>query len=225
MPFALSVLDGVRWNGAPVVGERPCALIRALVDAGSGGSSTESLIETVWADEPPANPTKALQVQVSRVRSATDPRLIERTPRGYRLGLSRDEVDALAQADLRAAARAAYEADQLDKALASAQKALAIGRADDMRVIVAVATSRAGEHATALPLLEKVVSDDPANEHVLACLLRSEAAVRGPAAALERYERHRNDVADRVGSDPAPELQDVHRELLAADRPVREGVR
>src|SRR5699024_1070823 len=67
--------------------------------------------------------------------------------------------------------------------------------------------------------------ENPTDEHVLACLLRSEAVVRGPAAALERYERHRNDVADRVGTDPAPELQDVYRQLLAADRPVRAGVR
>ena len=225
MPFALCVLDGVRWSGEPVVGDRPRALIRALVDAGGAGASTEALIEAVWGDDPPGNPTKALQVQVSRARSATDPRLIERTPRGYRLGLSRDEVDVHAQADLRAAARAAYEAGQFDKALANATKALDIGPDDDLRTIVAIATSRAGQHTVALPLLETVYNDNPADEQVLAALLRSEAAVRGPAAALERYERYRGGLAERLGADPGPDLQGMHRELLAADRPVREGLR
>ena len=224
MPFALCVLDGVSWNGEPVVGDRPRALLRALVEAGPPGVSTQGLIEAVWNDSPPSNPTKALQVQVSRIRSATDASLIERTPRGYRLGLRRDEVDLLAQSDLRAAARAAYEAGQLDKALGNARNALAIGPADDLRSIVAMATSRSGDHAAALPLLEALAADSPGDENVLACLLRSEAAVRGPAPALERYERHRTDVADRVGTDPGPELQDVYGELLAADRPVREGV-
>lgn len=37
----------------------------------------------MWADDPPANPTKALQVVVSRARNATCPEAIERTARGY----------------------------------------------------------------------------------------------------------------------------------------------
>ncbi|MFC7505085.1 ATP-binding protein, partial [Nocardioides sp. GCM10030258] len=56
-------------------------------------------------------------------------------------------------------------------------------------------------------------------------LLRAEAAVRGPAAALHRFEQHRRAVRDRLGADPGPDLQRVHRELLALDSPVREGVR
>jgi predicted ATPase len=44
-------------------------------------------------------------------------------------------------------------------------------------------------------------------------------------AALNRYEDYRRDLADRLGVDPEPALQRVHRELLAADEPVRSGVR
>ncbi|UYM04686.1 ATP-binding protein [Solicola gregarius] len=224
MPFALTLIDDIRWRGDPVVGERPRALIGALVDAGPAGRSSDALIDDVWGDEPPANPTKALQVQVSRVRSATDHRLIERSATGYRLGLARDEVDVLTHADLRAAARAAYESGQLDKALVTAQRALEIGPADDLRTLVALARSRGGDHAAALPVLEELAAANPADEDVLACLLHSEAAVRGPAAALERYEQYRAALADRLGTDPGPAIQDVYRELLAADRPVRDGV-
>ncbi|TCK24346.1 AAA family ATPase [Pseudonocardia endophytica] len=221
MPRALTLLDDVRWNGEPVVGDRPGALLEALVEAGPAGRSAESLIEAVWGDDPPANPTKALQVLVSRVRATTDARVIERTARGYRLGLGRDEVDVLAHADLVEAARSAYEDGRLDAAVAAARDALTLAPSDVAARVLAMGLGRAGQHAEALPLLEERAHDDA----VLAQLLRSEAAVRGPAVALERYERHRTELAERLGSDPGPLLQDVHRELLAADRPVHDGVR
>ena len=41
----------------------------------------------------------------------------------------------------------------------------------------------------------------------------------GVAAALGRYAAYRSDVADRLGVDPDPALQRIHRELLAADSP------
>src|SRR5262249_59388622 len=56
-------------------------------------------------------------------------------------------------------------------------------------------------------------------------LLRSEAALRGPAAALERFERYRRGLRETLGTDPGELLQRAHRELLALDRPVRKGVR
>ena len=59
----------------------------------------------------------------------------------------------------------------------------------------------------------------------MAALLRSTAAVHGAPAALEGYERHREELADRLGVDPGPALQALHGELLASDRPVREGLR
>ena len=60
---------------------------------------------------------------------------------------------------------------------------------------------------------------------VLVDLLRTMAAIGGPAVALGRYEAYRADLAERLGVDPAPELQHLHRELLAADDPVRTGLR
>ena len=220
MPRALSLLDDVRWNGEPVVGDRPGALLEALVAAGPAGRSAESLIDAVWGDDRPANPLKALQVLVSRVRATTDARVIERTARGYRLGLGRDEVDVLAHADLVENARSAYADGRMDAAAAAARDALALAPSAAAARVLAMALGRSGLHAEALPLLEEHAVDDD----VLAQLLRSEAAVRGPAVALERYERHRAELAERLGSDPGPALQDVQRELLAADHPVQDGV-
>ena len=93
------------------------------------------------------------------------------------------------------------------------------------RVIQARASSRMGVHGAALPALEAACAERPGDESLLADLLRSEAAVRGPAAALERYERYRRGLRERLGADPGELLRRAHRELLALDRPVRRGLR
>ena len=92
----LTVLDDVTWHGQPVPGERTHALLRSLADAGPRGLSETALVDEVWGDDVPANPTKALQVVVSRARSATSSETIERTGRGYRLALAPEDVDAWA---------------------------------------------------------------------------------------------------------------------------------
>jgi predicted ATPase/DNA-binding SARP family transcriptional activator len=246
MPIVLTLLDGVRWQGEPVVGERPQALLAAL--ASCRAVTAERLVGQIWADDVPANPSKALQVLVSRLRAVCGADAVVRVGDGYRLGLAPDQVDSLVLRDRAAAAQAELETDPAAAAeLAGA--ALALGRAlgdgaaaEDVqgplaevrrdaaharRVAgraLAQASSRAGSHEVALPLLEEASALHPDDEGLLADLLHSLAAVRGAAAALDRYERHRADLRDRLGTDPGPELQRLHQELLSLDSPVREGV-
>ncbi|PWN02753.1 transcriptional regulator [Nocardioides silvaticus] len=182
----LTVLEEVTWDGRPVPGERTHALLRALVAATGRPVSDARLVEEVWGiDDVPAHPAKALQVVVSRARSATAAEAISRTAGGYRLDLGPEDVDAWAVRPLGLRLAAEHRYDE------------------------------------ALPLLERAEHDD----EVLAALLRAEAAVRGVPTALDRYERHRADLADRLGVDPGPALQALHLELLARDRPVRSGIR
>ncbi len=89
----LRVTDEVTWDGASVPGERVRALLVALAEAGTRGSSVENLIDTLWWDEMPEHPSKALQVLISRARAATSAEVIERTQTGYRLALPKHEVD------------------------------------------------------------------------------------------------------------------------------------
>lgn len=90
----LRVLDDVTWDGSPVPGARTRALLRALAEAGPRGGGEQWLVEAIWGDDLPANPAKALQVVVSRARSATDAGVIERTPGGYRIALEAEDIDA-----------------------------------------------------------------------------------------------------------------------------------
>ncbi|GII77594.1 hypothetical protein Sru01_25760 [Sphaerisporangium rufum] len=243
MSPTLVLLDGVRWRGSRVVGDRARTLLAVLAMHGRAGIGEERLVEELWPDEAPANPAKALQVVVSRTRAATCADAVVRLPRGYRLGLPAEQVDALLLDALVEQARAALGVGDTALARSRAEEAIGLAggldgatgplaelrgaaarRVTEARRVAAIARGRSGAHESALPLLEAAAADRPYDEELLGCLLRSEAAVRGAAAALERYERYRAEVADRLGAGPGPELARVHAELLVADRPVRDGI-
>src|SRR3954470_17743360 len=104
----LRLLDEVSWQGTSLPGGRTHALLAALVTAGTQVSE-ERLVDEVWGpDDVPANPAKALQVVVSRVRAQTAPEVVLRTDHGYRLRLPGDAVDATV---LRRAVTEAREAE------------------------------------------------------------------------------------------------------------------
>lgn len=244
MSVRLRLLGPPTWDGAPIVGARLHALLAALV-VEPRGLSVAQLVEQIWEDDPPATPSKALQVIVSRTRAATAPEVVELTETGYRLGLAPEEVDVLALGLYVAAAReslaagdAVAAADRAERARAWPEPASddAPGPLARLRVLAARtlaaaddqlgrALARQGRHTEALPFLEAAADRWPDDASVLADLLRSMAALGGPAVALGRYESYRLDLADRLGVDPAPDLQRLHRELLAADDPVRTGLR
>ncbi|MEP7088864.1 MAG: BTAD domain-containing putative transcriptional regulator [Nocardioidaceae bacterium] len=241
---ALVLLDGVRWRGVPVPGERVHALLAALALEPVRGVGDDRLIREVWGGESlPGAPLKALQVLVSRTRAQTDPGLLVRAGQGYRL--DGHDVDLWALRREVTAARSALAAGDPAAARDACRAALAVpvpveGSTDDgpvaevrraardavdeARELLGRALAGLGEHAEALTLLEAAVATRQGDEGLLAALLTSEAAVHGAPAALVRYERHRESVRDALGTDPGPDLQRLHAELLIRDRPVREGV-
>ena len=246
MSIALTLLGDVRWRGRPVAGDRPQALLAALAARPGRPVPGEALIELVWGDEAPHNGMKSLQVLVSRARTACGPDVIVTDGPGYRLGATADEVDSARLTALVRDAAAALDTDPA-KAAALAREALrltaglpgvagedggplaeirraAAAHTETARAILGQASSRTGAHADALPALELAHAQRPRDEALLADLLRSEAAARGPAAALERFERYRADLRERLGADPGEALRRAHRSLLALDRPVRRGV-
>ena len=242
MTIALRLLDEVSYGGEPIAGGRSADLLAALALHRSGLSDARLLAE-VWAEQAP-NP-KALQVQVSRVRAQCGAGVVERYDGGYRLVLPEDSVDAWLVGSLVEAARKAL-LDDPQQALAHAVAAdgLMCGLASvdgagplaDVRRRVlalgpglarthALALARSGRDAEAVAGLQRAHAADPDDAEVLESLLRAEAASAGAPAALVRYDAYRRHLADRLGVDPDPALQRVHRELLASDDPVRSGVR
>ena len=153
---------------------------------------------------------------VSRARSATAPTVVERAGAGYRLALETGDVDVWASEQAVEGARRAVAAGAWSEAAAY------LPHLDGHPVLAGRILGALGRHDEALSLLE--AEDCDGDDLALAALLRSEAAVRGVPAALTRYEGHRLHLADRLGVDPAPELQALHHELLLRDQPVRSGL-
>jgi len=220
------------------------ALLAVLAAAGGAPVSEERLVAALWPEDRPAHERKALQVVVTRARAATSPELVVHDGSGYRLGVPADRVDSGIVEKSLGGAEAAWRAADPVATLTHAANALTPTVLDDdqdgplgalrhraqrdvdrARRLLGLACSATGEHQQALVALEDSLAHHGSDEEMLAALLRSEAAVRGPAAALNRYEQHRRRLAESTGADPGPALQQVQAELLAADRPERHGVR
>ncbi|MCK9928446.1 AAA family ATPase [Frankia sp. Mgl5] len=247
MGIGLTLLDGVHWNGIPVVGDRPRALLAALAAERGRPVRAERLVELIWRGEPLANATKGLQVVVSRTRAACGGAAVVRDGEGYRLDLPPTEVDScllswlVAEADTLLAADPPAAAERAREALALGASLLPVPGGDQgpladlrraagrdlatARLLLARAASRTNRHAEALGLLETAHAERPDDEALLVDLLRSEAAVRGAGAALERFERYRRDLRERLGISPGEALTRQQRDLLVADQPVRDGIR
>ena len=240
---ALTLLDGVRWHGDPITGERSHALLAALVLASPRAVAVGDLVDDVWGDDEPDHPEKALQVLVSRARARTAADAVVHTGSGYRIGLREDEVDALRLRRLVVSAREAAAAGDLDVVRLACLEAVAIEFATAAqvgplgRLVTGAERDRAaaerllgrallarGESAEALPLLEAALGEDPADERRLADVLRAEADVRGVPAALARYASYVERTRDTLGAEPGEDLRRLHAELLARDAPVREGL-
>jgi DNA-binding SARP family transcriptional activator len=209
------------------------------------GCSTGRLVEGLWPDEQPENPTKPLQVLVFRARAQLGSGLIASTPTGYRLGLSEDQVDSsTVLLSASASARHARAGDHA-AALAHAEAGLALWegppdgeiapdhpvpalraeRVSTYRSLVrarALALSRLGCRAEAVEPLADLAGEWPRDEEVLLELLCGQAATAGPATALARYEAYRRSLRD---ADPGPALQALYRQLLQGEtQVVRSGV-
>ncbi len=243
--IVLRLLDRVSLAGEPITGGRPADLLAALT-LHRPGLPDSRLVEAVWGAERPASPAKALHVLVSRLRALGGPGLVVRHDSGYRLGLDPEEVDALLLGRLARDGRAALRAGDPEAALAATGRAgelvSAVGEpsgsgplamlrrealcvATDVQRDHGLALSRCGKDAEAVPLLLTSHGRDADDSEVLEALLRSEAATVGVPLALARYDAYRRGLADRLGLDPDEGLQRVQRELLAADEPVRSGLR
>ena len=74
-----------------------------------------------------------------------------------------------------------------------------------------------GEHAEVLPDLERLVVEHPLRERLWNHLVLARYRSGRQAEALEGYRRAQEILADELGIDPSPELQDLHRRILQQD--------
>ncbi|WP_329124124.1 ATP-binding protein [Streptomyces sp. NBC_01353] len=232
---------------AALSGARLRALLAALAATGGREVGVGELIDLIWEDEPPEEPTAALQALVGRLRRALGREAVASTAGGYRLAAGPEDIDlhvfgrlaaegagALAAGDPARAARLLDEALGLwsgpaladlpgrdaDPLVVRADRRHAQAHRDRLAADVAL-----GQAASALAPLVALAAEQPLDEPLQALRIRALRAAGRPAEALQVYAEVRAVLADRLGTDPGAELRELHAELLAGDTSAPERPR
>ncbi|MCF3176932.1 winged helix-turn-helix domain-containing protein, partial [Streptomyces sioyaensis] len=232
----LGTTQAGRADGTPVAlgGARLRALLTALALRPGRALPPEVLIADIWGADPPADASGALQALVGRLRRALGHAAVASADGGYRLCAEPDAIDlhrferlvaeggrALGEADPARAAALLDDALALWRgpALADLPDAGSWAAGAERRRLDAQRTRLAAELALgradrALPQLHALCQEHPLDEPLQALRLRALRAAGRPAEALAAYEEIRTGLADRLGTDPGPELRALHAELL-----------
>ncbi|MFI0964498.1 AfsR/SARP family transcriptional regulator [Streptomyces sp. NPDC021080] len=216
-----------------VGGPRVRALLTALASHPARTLSPDTLIDEVWADDPPQDAPAALQALVGRLRRAIGKDAVSSEAGGYRLGATRDDVDlfvferlvtegrtALDTGDPRTAAARLAEALALWRgpALADLPDRTAATRPEALRLEATrsrvEADLRLGRAFDLVPELKELTTAHPYDEALHVLLIRALRETGRGADALAAYEDVRRALTEGLGTDPGPELRDLHAALL-----------
>ena len=212
------------------------ALALLLFTAGQPCSSTR-LISGLWGDEPPLSPDVSLRSCVYGIRKILpDSQRLVTHPSGYLITVAAGELDLDDFLDLARRGRDALDRGEPRTATALLSQAVSLWREPPLADLPEVPARQAildqrletrdalndarlamGEHRQVLAELRSVVAADPVHEHAWAQLITALYRSGARAEALAAFGRLRFTLISGHGIDPGPELQDLHRRILADD--------
>jgi len=217
-------------DGTPVqlAAAKPRALLALLLLNRNRVASTERLIDELWADDPPAQATKTLQVYVSQLRKALGPDRLATQPPGYVLRVEPGELDLERFEQLAVEAR-----DQSpEEARVTLERALSLWRGAPEPVAARLEELHANTyedwlHASVesgqavIPQLEELVAREPLRERPRALLMLALYRSGRQAEALELFRRTRELFVQELGIEPGPELRELEQAMLRQDTDLR----
>ncbi|MFD4757747.1 BTAD domain-containing putative transcriptional regulator [Streptomyces sp. NPDC058439] len=233
----LGTTQVLRDDGTAVAlgGARLRALLTVLALRPGRTVPAAVLVDEVWDGDPPADAVGALQALVGRLRRALGHAAVASAESGYRLAAEPDAVDLYRFERLAGEAARALEEGDAAKAVTAFDGALALWRGPALadlpdrgalaarwatrrldarrgRLAADLALGRADE---ALPELAALCAEHPIDEPLQVLRLRALRDAGRTAQALAAYDEVRTVLADRLGTDPGPELRALHAELLS----------
>ncbi len=235
---------GVRTDGTPVPipAAKRRALLAALLLRANHIVPVDDLAEVLWGGDPPSQARTGVQNYVMRLRQALGPAgsRIATEPGGYLIRVEAGELDldrfeGLLR-DSRAAAREARWRDAADQAAA----ALALWRGEPLADLgsdllptrevprlaelrlQALETRIDAELQLGLPRdvigeLRRLTAQHPLRERLHGLLMLALCREGRQAEALAAYQRAREVLVDELGTEPGPDLQQLHQRILTAD--------
>ena len=229
--------DGVVLS---VRGGKQRALLALLALHRGEPVGADRLIDALWGDEAPGNPTNALQALVANLRRALGSTAVSTTDAGYSLSIAPEDIDIVRFEQLVAKGRRDLDAGEMGSAAEQLRGALALRRgeplaefafsefADGERARLEELTFLAiegrvdaqlalGQHSELVGELDALCVQHPLRERLWE--LRMVALYRSgrQADALRVYGEAREQLIEELGLEPGPALRDLESRVLAQD--------
>jgi DNA-binding SARP family transcriptional activator len=224
----------------PIGGGKQRALLALLLIHPNESLSTDTLIDQLWADEPPPTAAKILQNYVSQLRRVLgDDRLLTQA-RGYAVRVVPGELDLDRFRQQFEEGRRAQAAGDHERASLLLSEALSLWRGSPLADFAyeAFASSEItrleelhlsaqsewveaelglGRHAALIPELEALVAEQPLQERLRGQLMLALYRSGRQAEALEVYRDGRRLLVDELGIEPGQALQRLEQSILTHD--------
>jgi DNA-binding SARP family transcriptional activator len=235
----------VRRDGAeiPIPPGQQRVLLAALLLRAGQPARIDELGALLWADAQPASVRLSLQHCVMRLRrslGADGAQVIVTEPGGYRIRVVPGELDITRFEAALAAGREAARAGSWPEAAAALAAGLGLWRgeplsgvgSDDLaaRELPRLAELRlqalearidadlhVGRHADVIVELRQLTAAQPLRERLHALLMLALYRDGQQAGALAAYQAARGVLTEELGTEPGPELQRLHQQMLAGD--------
>ncbi|MET0146024.1 MAG: BTAD domain-containing putative transcriptional regulator [Ilumatobacteraceae bacterium] len=215
-------------------------LVRLALEAGLV-VRTDRLVEDLWAAGAATTQRNTLQSKIAKLRRALgEPPVVAGGDGGYTLTVEPSDVDALAvlrdagaaprlldagdhrgAAELCASTLLRYRGDVLPAAGDGEWVLPHQARLEEARRILVetgfAARLRLGETADVIGELGAAVAASPYQEGLWELLITAQYRAGRQADALATYQRVRNQLADELGLDPGPQLQQLEHLILTHD--------
>ncbi|HEY8978400.1 MAG TPA: BTAD domain-containing putative transcriptional regulator [Streptomyces sp.] len=222
-------------------GPRQAKMLAALLVDANNVVVMERLVAVMWDERAPATAVRQVQDALSGLRRnlaacGAPGSLISTRRGGYQIHLAPDQLDLLEfdhERHLAERQKAPFET------AAALRRALACWRGDALADISSralefdaarlnekrAATHKRclgieldlGRHREVLEELTVLLREHPYDEHVAEHLMAALYRCQRQGEALQVYERLRRRLAAELGVDPTPQIQALHRRILAAD--------
>jgi DNA-binding SARP family transcriptional activator len=194
----------------------------------------------LYGTAPPATAVTQVQRQISELRRAFGTSdVVETVADGYLMRLAPGQLDLATFEQLAAEGESALRAGDPEKASESLSRALGLWRGEPLRDVaegvagpaverlselrVAVlemaieAELARGRHAQVVGELRTITAERPFHERFRRQLMLALYRSGRQAEALDEYRRARESIVRELGIEPAPQLRELQRRILAQD--------
>ncbi|MEU7471825.1 BTAD domain-containing putative transcriptional regulator [Streptomyces sp. NPDC044984] len=216
------------------------ALLAALLLREGRTATAAELIDALWGEEPPSQALAAVRTYASRLRKVLDPGVLVSESGGYAVrGLGEGALDLAAAQELAAEAEKARNTGDLCHAREVLNRALSLWDGETLAGVpgpyaeaqrvrleewrLRLLESRLdmdleqGCHAEAVSELTALTAAHPLRERLRELLMLALYRSGRQAEALAVYADTRRLLADELGVDPRPGLQELQQRILRAD--------